>query len=219
LLVATGELTGGSSNRDVALNPFEMDVRDRLTAAGMDLAPQVGVGSYRLDFATRHPDHPGRYVMAIEADGANYHSGHIARERDRLRQRLLEGRGWTFHRIWSTDWFNDCDREVRAAVQAYQDALCAEADVEEGADIPAEAVPAWHIAEAQRTTPRPRLPHGLTIDKYGHAELVRLVRHVRSDGVLRTREDELLLLMRELGFAKRGKRIVATLSQAQNDAG
>jgi very-short-patch-repair endonuclease len=217
--VATGELAGGRSNRDVALNPFEMDVRDRLTAAGMDLAPQVGVGSYRLDFAVRHPDHPGRYVMAIEADGANYHSGHIARERDRLRQRLLEGRGWTFHRIWSTDWFNDCDREVRATVQAYREALTPEADLDDGDEIPTEAAPAWHIAEAQRTTPRPRLPHGLTIDKYGPAELARLVRHVRSDGVLRTREDELLLLIRELGFAKRGKRIVAMLGEAQNDAG
>jgi hypothetical protein len=59
----------------------------------------------------------------------------------------------------------------------------------------------------------------LTIDKYPHSDLVRLVRHVRSDGVLRTREDELLLLMRELGFTKRGKRIVAALSDAQDAAG
>ncbi len=217
--VATGELTGGSGNRNISLNPFEMDVRDRLTIAGMDLAPQVGVGSYRLDFAVRHPDHPGRYVMAIEADGANYHSGHIARERDRLRQRLLEDRGWTFHRIWSTDWFNDCDREVATTVKAYQDALTADADLDDEDDLPAEPTPTWHIAEAQRTTPRPRLARGLTIDKYAPADLVRLVRHVRSDGVLRTREEELLLLMRELGFAKRGRRIVVALSDAQNVAG
>jgi len=157
--------------------------------------------------------------MAIEADGANYHSGHIARERDRLRQRLLEGRGWTFHRIWSTDWFNHCDLEVAIALKAYQDALTADADLDDGDEIPAAAAPTWHIAEAQRTTPRPRLARGLTIDKFAQADLVRLVRHIRSDGVLRTRDDELLMLMRELGFAKRGRRIVAALGEAQDAAG
>jgi hypothetical protein len=52
--------------------------------------------------------------------------------------------------------------------------------------------PTWHIAETQHTMARPRLPHGLTIDKYAPADLAQLVRHVRSDGVLRTRDDELL---------------------------
>jgi len=215
--MAYGELAGGA-NRQVPLNPFEMDVRDRLTAAGLDLQPQVGVGAYRLDFAVRHPNHPGRYILAVEADGANYHSGAVARERDRLRQRLLESRGWTFHRIWSTDWFNDCDREVAAAVAAYEAALAAEAEVDVD-DVPPPMEPSWHIAEASRTVPRPRLPRGLTVDKYEHSALVRFVRHVRSDGVLRTREDELLLLMRELGFAKRGSRIVAALTAAQEAAG
>jgi very-short-patch-repair endonuclease len=102
--MAYGELNGGTTC-DIPINPFEIDVRYRLTAAGMDLATQVGVGSYRLDFAVRHPEHCGRYVMAIEADRANCPLGHVARERDRLRQRLLEARGWKFHHIWSTDWF------------------------------------------------------------------------------------------------------------------
>jgi hypothetical protein len=48
---------------------------------------------------------------------------------------------------------------------------------------------------------------------------VRLARHGRSDDVLRTREDELLVLMRELGFAKRGMRIVEALIAAQDAAG
>ncbi|HEV7825453.1 MAG TPA: AAA domain-containing protein [Mycobacteriales bacterium] len=237
------ELTGGA-DRDRALNPFEVDVRDRLTAAGLDLVPQLGVGSYRLDFAVRHPDHPGRYVLAIEADGANYHAGHIARERDRLRQRLLEGRGWTFHRIWSTDWFDDPAGEVAAAVAALHAAVAADtrADGPDDPDIPGLAddpdladdpglpddpgdrdVPApaasWHIAEAQRTVPRPPLVAGQPINRYEPSTLVRLVRHVRSDGVLRTREEELMVLIRELGFTKRGSRLVAALTAAQDAAG
>ena len=85
------------------MNPFEVDVFNRLTAAGLSIEPQWGVGFYRLDFAMRHPEKPGRFVLAIECDGAMYHSGIVARERDRLRQRQLELHGWSFHRIWSTD--------------------------------------------------------------------------------------------------------------------
>ena len=43
--------------------------------------------------------------MAVECDGATYHSAQWARERDRLRQGILEGLGWRFYRVWSTDWF------------------------------------------------------------------------------------------------------------------
>jgi very-short-patch-repair endonuclease len=216
---ATGELSGGAK-ASIALNPFELDVRDRLTAIGMDLVPQLGVGSYRLDFAVRHPDHPGRYLLAIEADGANYHSGHIARERDRLRQRLLEGRGWVFHRIWSTDWFSDCESAIAATWSAYQEALAADARglepaVADAGSAPTSSPPAWHMAEAQRTISRPLIVPGLAIDKHDHEDLVQLVRHLRSDGVLRTREEEFTLLMRELGYSKRGSRIVTALESAQ----
>jgi very-short-patch-repair endonuclease len=214
------DLTNGL-HPDVALNPFEIDMRDRLAAAGLDLVPQLGVGSYRLDFAVRHPEHPGRYVMAIEADGANYHSGHIARERDRLRQRQLEKRGWTFHRIWSTDWFHDPDSEVAAACATYNAALAADDAARPPADHHSAENPhpaSWHLAEAKRTVPRPTYTAGLSIDKYDQLTLIKLVRHVRSDGVLRTQDEELSALMAELGFSKRGRRIIAAITQAQQQA-
>jgi very-short-patch-repair endonuclease len=46
--------------------------------------------------------------MGIECDGATYHSAKSTRDRDRLRQEILEGLGWRIRRIrriWSTDWF------------------------------------------------------------------------------------------------------------------
>ena len=62
---------------------------------------QVGSAGFKIDLAVRHPNHPGRYVLAVECDGATYHRGLWARERDRLRQEILENMGWRFHRIWS----------------------------------------------------------------------------------------------------------------------
>jgi hypothetical protein len=60
----------------------------------------------------RHPDKPSTYLLAVECDGATYHGALWARERDRLRQDVLEHLGWRFHRVWSTDWFYDRAREV-----------------------------------------------------------------------------------------------------------
>jgi very-short-patch-repair endonuclease len=212
----------------VPLNSFEIDIRNRLTEAGLDLVPQLGAGQYRLDFAARHPEHPGRYVLAIEADGASYHSGHIARERDRLRQRLLEARGWTFHRIWSTDWFNDAENEIKRTLEAFQAALSTSRDpyrTEEFTSTDSSATeeetdqsPSWRIAQPTRTAPRPSFIPYMNINSYKHDLLVKLVKYVRSDGILRTREDELLEVMNELGFQKRGTRIVEAIESAQKSA-
>jgi hypothetical protein len=68
----------------------------------------------------RDPDHPGRYNLAVECDGATYHHALWARERDRLRQEVLEGLAWRFYRIWSTDWF----RRRQAEIERLKMALC-----------------------------------------------------------------------------------------------
>jgi len=103
------------------MNAFEYSIYSRLNSAGFQVVPQYGVGKYRIDFAVVHPDDTSRFVLAIECDGASYHSQPTARERDRLRQDALEHRGWKFHRIWSTDWFVDPDGELERCIAAIVD--------------------------------------------------------------------------------------------------
>lgn len=211
-LASAGRDLDQGPNRSHPLNPFEIDVRDRLERAGLRLDPQVGVGAYRIAFAARHPSKPGRHVLAIEADGASYHSGHTARERDRLRQQLLERRGWVFHRIWSTDWFNDADAEVLATIEAFNAAIEErEATHEHVADVPA----AWELPVGSRTAPKPAIWRGYPIDEYSTVELVEVVRWVRSDNVVRSLDDELAMVMNELGFERRGAKIVRRIREAQ----
>ncbi len=114
---------GTRTRPNIELNPFERDVRSQLTAAGLDLECQVGASGFWIDFAAKHPIEPGRYVLAIEADGAMYHPSQTARDRDRLRQDHLERLGWKFHRIWSTDWFHHREREVARTVAAFEAAV------------------------------------------------------------------------------------------------
>jgi very-short-patch-repair endonuclease len=86
---------------------------------GYDAVPQVGSASYRIDIAIRDPEDADRYVLGVECDGAMYHSSRVARDRDRLRQQVLEGLGWRLHRVWGPSWF----RNRRAAEDDLRDAI------------------------------------------------------------------------------------------------
>jgi very-short-patch-repair endonuclease len=107
---------GDSSVLRPEMNAFERSIYTRLTELGYRVVPQYGIGRYRVDFAVVSPEDPTRFVLAVECDGASYHSQPTARERDRLRQEALERRGWRFHRIWSTDWFRDPEGELQKCV-------------------------------------------------------------------------------------------------------
>lgn len=88
-------------------SPFEESVYDFLVSKGYKVATQIGCSGYRIDMAIKHPSLSGIFVLGIECDGATYHSARTARERDRLRQTILEDIGWKIYRIWSTDWIKD----------------------------------------------------------------------------------------------------------------
>ncbi|HWO82268.1 MAG TPA: AAA domain-containing protein [Solirubrobacterales bacterium] len=213
------------------LNPFEIDVRDRLVRAGLDLAPQFGASGYRIDFAVKHPDQPGRMVLAIECDGASYHSAPTARDRDRLRQEQLERLGWTFHRIWSQDWFADKEREVARVEGSYRTALlAANGGPPEGecAQVPSD--PAGNATEpppaveaeqrpSSRNGPMP-IPRagGRSIDEYTLDELISLIVWIESDGLLRTKAELRDEAIATLGYRRRGPRIVAALGAAIDEA-
>ncbi len=93
-------------------SPLEIEIIRALRGKGWTVHPQVGCSGYRIDMAVVHPHEQGKYLLGIECDGATYHSLPTARDRDRLRQLVLEGLGWTLHRVWSTDWWNDPEREI-----------------------------------------------------------------------------------------------------------
>src|SRR5690606_16046288 len=88
-------------------SPFEVAVARGLQQKGWTVHPQIGVSAYRIDMGIVHPDLPGLYLAGIECDGAMYHSSAYARERDKIRQGVLEGLGWTLFRVWSTDWWTN----------------------------------------------------------------------------------------------------------------
>lgn len=84
---------------------FEEQVARVLKERGYQVSSQVGIAGFFIDLAVGDAERPGRYLLGIECDGVAYHSSRSARDRDRLRQAVLEDHGWIIHRIWSYDWF------------------------------------------------------------------------------------------------------------------
>jgi len=212
-----GNRLDGAATERPALTGFEIDVRDRLAAAGIPVTPQYGVAGYFIDFAAAHPTLPDEMVLAIETDGATYHSSHSVRDRDRLRQEQLERLGWRFHRIWSTDWFADPEREVARVKAAYEEAVAA-VDAKQTAE-PTVVLPVARAVEpapaaAQRSAERPELVPGKPITEYSHDELIALVRWIESDTLLRTEDEVVEAARKELGFRRGGSRINAALAAA-----
>jgi len=167
-----------------------------------------------------HPDKPGRYVLAIECDGASYHSSYTARDRDRLRQQQLENLGWRFHRIWSTDWFNRKAEEIQRTMKAYQEAVGFADKLDRGV-----ANNNLHGSENNRDQgstisslptrgPRPSIPVRTSINQYRNEELIHLLRWIASDGQLRTDDQIVDEMVAALGFSRRGTRIEKVLQAA-----
>ncbi len=104
-------------------SPFEEAVYDFLQSKGYNVVTQVGCSGFRIDMAIKHPKHNGEFAIGIECDGATYHNSRTARERDRLRQTVLEDMGWTIYRIWSTDWIKDQKTEEEKLVKAIEKSL------------------------------------------------------------------------------------------------
>lgn len=104
-------------------SPFEESVYNFLVDNGYIVEKQVGCAGYRLDLAIVDPDNADKYVLGIECDGATFHSSATARDRDRLRQEVLERLGWKFHRIWSTDWFYSRKYAQEKLIEVVEEAL------------------------------------------------------------------------------------------------
>ena len=102
---------------------FEESVYNYLTANGYKVEKRVGCAGYRIDLAIIDPNNDDEYVLGIECDGSAYNENSSARERDRIRQNVLEGLGWNFYRIWSTDWYHNRQNAKQNLLQAINEAI------------------------------------------------------------------------------------------------
>ena len=151
---------------------FVESVINVIRSWGYALTPQVGTSRYRIDIGIHYPSHPGVYALGVESDGYQYHSARAARDRDRLREKVLRDLGWNLHRIWGTSWYRDRKGEERRLQAAIEHAMAAPVHgLPGGVSTPADTarpaiqteaasfaeVPGW--ATPYVTAAVPALPH------------------------------------------------------------
>ena len=195
-------------------SPFEQAVAQSLRDIGLDVRAQIGCGGFRIDLAIVTPEHPGRYVLGIECDGATYHRTATARDRDRIRQEVLEELGWRDRliRIWSTDWIRNPTHQIERIANAFREALLlpvtSPTAVPEVSQPSPEVEPILRIRDFRDAKPTPRFAN---IEDVPDGEIARvLLRLAITFGVM-PRADLIKSAAHELGFERTGKRISARI--------
>ena len=206
---------------------FEESVAMALQAHGYRVEPQVGSSGFKIDLAVYDPDDEGRFLLAVECDGARYHSSSWARERDRLRQAVLERKGWRFHRIWSTDWFYERESEMAKLLDSIARARSTGAADPSGGPSPQRVLvereePVLGREPATATYKEARFP----IPESGYLELHEaplhelvhhVVRIVAAEGPVHI-EEVARRLSRLWGYKRTGRRIQTAVEDAAHSA-
>jgi very-short-patch-repair endonuclease len=185
---------------------FEMEVARALKDRGLQVHRQIGCSGFRIDLALVHPAHPGQYVLGVECDGATYHSSATARDRDRLRQEILENLGWKICRVWSTDWVRDPHRQIQKVLDLYERAVAAAATTEPPVELSPVLTPIKESAP-----PAAQLNNGFPefndiADVSGEFLYQALVGSIKSFGAMPL-DDLIQAATRSLGFRRTGTRI------------
>jgi very-short-patch-repair endonuclease len=199
---------------------FEESVAMLLTKHGYKVQPQVGMAGFFIDIGVIDPSNENRFCCGIECDGATYHSSRSARDRDRLRQEILESRGWRIYRIWSTDWFhrrqdqearlldylsslgnpqsiNDSATEDSEPLLDIFEPLATVSNAEEIACVP-------YIESNEKAFSNKKAPHEVSV--YKRAELVKKI--VEIEGPIH-QEEVARRVSKAFGLEKAGARIQA----------
>lgn len=218
--VAALALDLDESSGDVE-SPFEEEVLRSIRGWGYDAVPQVGVAGYRIDIGIRHPARPGAFVLGVECDGAMYHSSKVARDRDRLRQQVLEGLGWRIHRIWGTAWYRDRtaqEARLRDAIEGRATGPVRKAHVAEAPSVHHESVdldapPSWTVPYRPAKVSAVRTYHEM-YEPESRGALRRLIEDVvRQEGPVH--EDRVLRAVRDAwGVWRAGPRIKEAFTTA-----
>ncbi|MDR2441853.1 MAG: DUF4011 domain-containing protein [Planctomycetaceae bacterium] len=188
-------------------SPFEYETAKLLRNSGFDVRHQIGCSGYKIDLALMDKESPDRYVLGIECDGTTYHRSTTARDRDRLRQEVLEGLGWTIHRIWSTDWIQNPKQQIENIKIIFESAKIKQKSMD------FKPTPQTTSFRDEKPVPVPK-PDNPFAQKYDYTNINKvpdsLIRETILDvlKIQRMIEDDLLRTVAEiLGFKRVGPKI------------
>ncbi|MBW4508544.1 MAG: hypothetical protein KME64_18825 [Scytonematopsis contorta HA4267-MV1] len=111
-----------NTKADYHFNPLIVnDIYHALQEQGYQVETSVGRSGYPIDLAVIRQQESKEFLLGIECDGLIYKKYPTARDRDRLRRIVLEEKlGWQIHRIWSKEWYENRDSQIKLLVERIQ---------------------------------------------------------------------------------------------------
>jgi hypothetical protein len=100
---------------------LEETISDEIEDLGFTPHFNVGSGNFRVDIGVRADVLNAPYRLAIATDGESYRRIPTARDRERLRDKILTDLNWKVHRIWSLDWVQNRSSEIARLQHALAD--------------------------------------------------------------------------------------------------
>jgi very-short-patch-repair endonuclease len=196
---------------------FEAEVERALVAAGLMVRRQIGCGKFRIDLGIIDPARPGCFVLGVECDGATYHSSATARDRDRLRQEVLEGLGWRICRIWSTDWIRNPQRQIEKVLASYNAAIVDwDEEAESSRSMPngknGPEVKEKPILRVRREEDDHRTAIYSDIDAVHDSVILECILKTLKRYGQTSKEDLIKSVSRQLGFQRTGQKIQQKLT-------
>ncbi len=107
------ELVTLSNGEDSARNGIIESISSHVEELGYETRVNVGRSGYRVDIGVIDPNNPDRYLCGILTDGDAYRKAETTGDREISQASVLEGLGWSLYRIWSIDWWDSPEREVK----------------------------------------------------------------------------------------------------------
>ena len=97
---------------------FEKILAAKIRSHGYEVNTKIGCSGYRIDIGIVNSNKPSQYLLGILCDGVNYHAAKTAKDREIIQQEVLKLLGWTLHKVWSTDWWENSDRVIQEILEA-----------------------------------------------------------------------------------------------------
>lgn len=121
LAYAEGRTMALEEHRSQAEQSAQQGIAATICAAlkekGYETQQAVGCSKYRIDIGVVDPSDPERYLLGILLDGASYGTAKTTRDREIAQVGVLEGLGWHVLRLWSMDWWDNRDKELRRILE------------------------------------------------------------------------------------------------------
>ena len=89
----------------------------------------VGHSKFKIDIAVMNPYKEEEYLLGIMLDGESYRQSSNTKDREVAQISVLKGLGWDIYRIWTMDWWDNKEKELKKLIECLDHKKTAAYDV------------------------------------------------------------------------------------------